>query len=294
MRITGMRSRRYALVSIGILILLCGSLRGGVFAEEPPAAATRIVADYRVDLADFNLGSFRFTTLLKGSDYQMRGEGRFSMLGGLLYDWRATTTSSGKVTSSGPEPTMYAFSYGGGGESAQLRMFFDGGAVTRLSTAPEKKSTPRDIPVTKEQLVGVLDPMTAAFLRAHSDNSDGDLKVCDQTIPVFDGEWRFNLVLTPKRKARVQKEAPSGYSGYAAVCRVRFNPISGYRPDDPNIKVMSHTDAIEVWLVSLPGTAMYVPYRIVLPTDAGSVSATSTSFQVEGDRRARLKSSSQP
>jgi hypothetical protein len=288
-----MDSRRY-LVSIGVLFFACASLRSGVFAEEPSAAATRIVADYRVDLADFNLGTFRFTTLLTGSDYQMRGEGRFSLLGGLLYDWQATTKSSGKVTSSGPEPTMYALSYGGGGESGQLRMSFGGGTVTRLSMVPKKKPTPRDVPITKEQLVGVLDPMTAAFLIAHSDNSDGDLNVCDQTIPVFDGEWRFDLVLAPKRKVQVQKEASTGYSGYAAVCQVRFKPISGYRLDDPNIKIMSHSDAIEVWLVSLPGTAMYVPYRIVLPTDAGSVSATSTSFHVEGDPRASLKSLSHP
>jgi len=80
-----MDSRRY-LVSIGVLLFACASLRGGVFAEEPSTAATRIVADYRVDLANFNLGTFRFKTLLTGSDYQMRGEGRFSMLGGLLYD----------------------------------------------------------------------------------------------------------------------------------------------------------------------------------------------------------------
>jgi hypothetical protein len=279
--------RRSTFVSVGVFLFACIWLRGGVFAEESSAAATRIIADYRVDLAVFNVGTLRFTTLLTGSDYEVRGEGHFSMLGGLLYDWRATTKSSGKVTSSGPEPTMYALSYGGGGESGQLRMSFDGGAVTQLSMAPKKNPTPQEIPITKEQLAGVLDPMSAAFLLAHSENSDGDLKVCDQSIPVFDGEWRFDLVLTPKRKVRVQKEASTGYSGYAVVCRVRFKPISGYRPDDPNIKIMSHSDAIEIWLVSLPGTAMYVPYRFVLPTEVGSVSATSTSFHVDGDRRAK-------
>jgi Protein of unknown function (DUF3108) len=290
----GMSARRYALVFVGILLLTCSLLRGGVFAEETPAAATRIVAIYRVDLAGFNLGDFCLTTVLKGSDYQMRGEGHFSILAGLIYDWRGTTASSGKVTNAGPEPAMYALSYAGGGESAQLRVSFDGGAVTHVSMVPSKKTNPHDIPITKEQLEGVLDPMTAAFLRAHSDNPNGDLKVCDQTISVFDGEWRFDLVLTPKRTVQVRKETPTGYSGYAAVCRVTFIPISGYRPDNPDIKLMSHTDAIEVWLVSLPGTLMYVPYRIVLPTVVGDGSATSTSFQVEKDWRASLEPSSQP
>ena len=290
-----MGSRRRALIiSVGVFLFTCGSLRNGVLAEEPSTAAMRIVADYRIDLAAFNLGTFRFTTLLKGSNYEMRGEGHFSMLGGLLYDWRAITKNSGKVTNSGAEPAMYALSYGGGGESGQLRMSFDGGAVTQLSMTPKKTPNPKDIPITKEQLVGALDPMSAAFLLAHSDDSNGDLKVCEQRIPVFDGEWRFDLVLAPKRKVHIIKEAPTGYSGYAAVCQVRFKPISGYRSDDPNIKLMSHTDAIEVWLVSLPGTAMYVPYRIVLPTDVGSISATSTSFHVEGDRQTSLKTLSHP
>jgi hypothetical protein len=129
--------------------------------------------------------------------------------------------------------------------------------------------------------------MTGAFLMAQSENPNGDPKVCNQTIPVFDGEQRFNLVLTPKRTVKVQKNASTGYSGFAAVCRVKFIPISGYRPDNPGIKLMAETNDIEVWLVSLPGTALYVPYRIVLPTLVGYGSATSTSFQVaRGARRA--------
>jgi hypothetical protein len=218
---------------------------------------------------------------LRGPDYQMRGEGHFSLLGGLIYNWRGSTAGSGKVTNSGPEPAVYALSYVDGGESGQLRMSFGGGGVTQVSTLPEKKPIPRAIPITKEQLTGVLDPMSAAFLRARSDDPNGDSKVCDQTIPVFDGEWRFDLLLSSKRRVRLQKETSRGYSGYAAVCRVKFVPISGYQPEDPNIKLMSQSDAIEVWLVSLPGTAMYVPYRIVLPTDAGLASATATSFQVK-------------
>jgi hypothetical protein len=131
--------------------------------------------------------------------------------------------------------------------------------------------------------------MTAAFLYVRSDNPNGDPKVCDQTIPVFDGEARFDIVLTPKRTVKLQKDASTGYSGFAAVCRVKFIPISGYRPDNPGIKLMSETNEIEVWLVSLPGTGMYVPYRIVLPTMVGYGSATSTSFQIaRGARRASL------
>jgi hypothetical protein len=54
------------------------------------------------------------------------------------------------------------------------------------------------------------------------------------------------------------------------ICLLReialaFIPISGFRPDNRGVKYMStHADAIEVWLVPLPSTGLYLiafPYR---------------------------------
>ena len=256
-------------------------------AEEATVPGMRIVVGYRIDLDNFNLGSFRFTASLNGSDYRVQGAGHFSILGGLLYDLRTTTASSGKVTSAGPEPAAYMLSYAGGGDSGQLRMTFDTGAITTLSIIPRRERDPREIPVTKNQLAGVLDPIAAAFFRARSNDPTGDLKVCDQTVPVFDGEWRYDLVLAPKRKAAIRKQVTTGYASYAVVCKVRFKPISGYAPDDPNIKVMSYTNDIEVWLVPLSGTDMYVPYHLRLPTNSGLITVTSTALRVEGNPQAK-------
>src|SRR5262249_60189377 len=99
----------------------------------------------------------------------------------------------------------------------------------------------------------------------------------------LDGGCRYDLLLAPKRKVSTKKK--NSTAGYAVFFRVKFKPIPGYVPDDPNIKVMSHTDAIEVWLVSVNGTDMYVPYHLLLPTDSGLLSATSTSLRVERNRR---------
>jgi hypothetical protein len=288
-----MGSARHFLSLAAVAALTCGL--GGApsgdsaFAESSLGSANRIVAVYRVDLAGFNLGDFRLTTQFRGTDYEMRGEGRFSVLAGLVFDWRGTTASKGRFNGTGPEPAMYSLNFQGGDKSQQLRMTFDGGAVTQISRVPKKRPNPHVIPITKEQLEGVLDPMTAAFLYARSGNPNGDPKVCDQTIPVFDGEARFNLILKPKRTVKLKKNSSTGYSGFAAVCRVKFIPISGYRPDNPGIKLMSETNEIEVWLVSLPGTEMYVPYRIALPTLVGFGYVTSTSFQIQrGAKRASL------
>ena len=67
--------------------------------------------------------------------------------------------------------------------------------------------------MTKEQLEGVLDPMSGAFLTAHSENPNGDLNVCNHTLPVFDGMQRFDLVVTPKRSVTVKRTTPGAMAG---------------------------------------------------------------------------------
>jgi Protein of unknown function (DUF3108) len=286
-----MQQARHCLSLVAVAALTLGL--GGhlppahALAENALSSASRITAVYRVDLAGFNLGNFNLTTVFRGDDYEMRGEARFSILQGLLYQWTGSTASAGRVTSAGPQPAMYALNYSESGrKSEQLRMTFGAGSVTDVQIIPQKLPNPRDIPVTKSQLEGVVDPMSGAFLSAHSENPNGDLNVCNQTLPVFDGRQRFDLVLTPKRAVNVQRSATSGYTGPAVICRVKFIPIAGYQPDNPGIKLMTETNEIEVWLIPIRGTYMYVPYRIVLPTPVGYGSAVVTSIAVDGARRA--------
>ena len=127
--------------------------------------------------------------------------------------------------------------------------------------------------------------MSSAFLTAKSSNPNGDLNVCNHTLPVFDGRQRYDLVVSPKRTTSVKRTTRGGYGGPAAVCRVKFIPIAGHQPDNPGIRLMAQSDEIEVWLIPVRGSDMYVPYRIVLPTPVGYGSALVTSIHVGGARR---------
>lgn len=250
-------------------------------AEDSAAGQTDIAANYGVYWAGMHLGDVRLTVNVRGSDYQMKGDGRFALLGGLIYQWQGSTTSAGTLGKRNPRPSLYTLSYSGGDKESALRISFSNGGVAEVSTTPKKRPSPRDIPVTKDQLQGVLDPMTGAFLRSRPDLSPADLRVCDETIPVYDGQLRFNIVLTPKEQRNVSSPKPGGYSGPAAVCSVKFVPISGYRPENRAVKFMSaHTDEIEAWLVPLPKTSLYLPYRIKVPTAFGSGTAELISFSV--------------
>jgi Protein of unknown function (DUF3108) len=287
-----MRAARHCLslaAVAGLTLGLAPAFQGELArAEAPEASAAQITAVYQVNLGRFNLGDFRVTTTLRGDGYQVRGEGRFTVLEGLVFRWHGVTSSRGRVTDDGPAPATYAFSYSVGKKGERLQMTFGGGAVQQVSIVPRTPTIPGTIPVRREQLEGVIDPMSGAFLTARSANPNGDLSVCNQLLPVFDGKSRFDLVLKPKKRVMVQNRSRSSYSGPAAVCRVKFIPISGYRPNDPGITHMSQSDEIEVWLMPVRGTDMYVPYRIVLPTPMGYGTAVVTSIQVSGARRASI------
>ena len=272
-----MTPRRHGLFLIATLLLVLEPSQGGGAAEELPAHG-QILATYEVDLAGFNLGEFRLSAKFKGSTYDMQADGRFSLLVGGLYRATGTTTSTGKLTKVGPESSTFTLSYEGGGKKEARRVSFADGGVGEVSIIPPKRQGRRRVPVTKEQLEDVLDPLSAAFLHPRFHNP-----ICDETMPVFDGRLRFDIVLTPKPAASLPKEAPTGLSGPAAVCEVKFVPISGHRPDNPGLKFMSQTDQIEVWLVPLPQTAIYMPYLIVGPTPLGRGSVTLTQIKIDVD-----------
>jgi hypothetical protein len=274
----------------GLTLGLGGNLNGErAQAEDVSPRASSIVAVYQVNLGRLNLGDFRVTTTFRGDGYRMRGEGQFSILEGIIYKWIGSTSSAGRVTPDGPAPKTYAFSYSDGGRNSErLRMTFDDGAVRQVSISPRKRPLPGTIPVTREQLEGVVDPMSGAFLTARSPNPYGDLNVCNQMLPVFDGKARFDLVLKPKKAVMVHNAAPTNYSGPAVICRVKFIPIAGYQPDNAGIRLMTQSNEIEVWLMPVRGTHMYVPYRIVLPTPVGYGTAVVTSIRVAGPKRASL------
>lgn len=288
-----MWATRHYMSLLAVAVLTCGL--GGTFegphahAQSSSSGSARIVAVYKVSVGSFNLGNFQVTTTVRGDGYDVRGQGRFSILEGLVYSWNGKTTSQGRVTPEGPEPSNYAFSFNNGGKKGErLRMTFDDDGVRNVSITPRKRQPPRTIPVTQEQLKGVLDPLSGAFLTGQSSNPNGDLNLCRQTLPVFDGRQRYDLVLTPKKAVRVRNKTRGAYSGPAVICRVKFIPISGYQAGDPGIRHLTQSNEIEVWLIPVKRTQMYVPYRIVLPTPVGYGTAVVTSIQVSGSRQAKI------
>lgn len=244
------------------------------------AERVQIAAIYNVEFGAFNLGDFKLTATLAGPKYDLQAKGKFSLISGLIYSASGKTGATGKLSKTGAEPSQFAVTYKGGSKTEQRRFSFVNGAVDKVSVVPSKRPKPGMVPIEAAQLKHVLDPLTAGFLSVRANGASSHVDVCSRTVPVFDGRQRFDIVLTPKRSMQAPDDAPAGLTGPLAVCRAKFVPIGGYRPDHPGIKFMTETEDIEVWLVSVPRTDVYIPYRIVLPTAWGSGSATLSDIEL--------------
>lgn len=274
-----MKMRRYGLLLASLA--LAGFLPGSSGGQEAPPKPSRLVLKYDAGIAGINLGEFKVIANFAGNAYDMRAHGEFSLLAGLAFKATGETASNGTLTGASPQPAQFTLKYVGRKKSEKRRIDFHGGAVSDVSIVPQKKKRdPRKVPIAAEQLQGVLDPLTAALLSVRSDTPAGDLAVCQQTIRVFDGQQRFDLTLSPKRSETLDR-ALKGLPRRAAVCRARYEPISGYRPDHPGVQYMAKNEKVEVWLVPAPETDFYIPYKIVVPTAWGSGTVNLTGLNVK-------------
>lgn len=236
------------------------------------AQTQRFEAAYEVTLSGLSLGEFRLTARLEASQYDLRADGEFSLLRGVLYRAKGRTKSEGTLTNWGPAPSSFSVVYEGRGKKETRSLDFDQDGVSEVTIRPRKRPGTKTLPVTEAHLVGVLDPLTAAFLTARPS--------CDQTLPIFDGKQRFDLILARKRTVSLDEDAPSQLADLAAVCQVKYKPISGYKPDHPGVKFMMENEDVELWLVELPEANLSVPYRVSIATPFGTGVATLTAIKL--------------
>lgn len=267
-------------------------------AALPPTGAGRAESGlsklsgvYTIHFAGLRLGTFKVWSNVEGGGYSMRGKGEIKFVTSLLFELEGGTTSTGAVTENGPRPGSFAFDFKTRKKRGRLAMQFKGGKVKEVTSKPPLKESAKDVPLTNKHVDGVLDPLSAMFFTARSDDGDGlDASVCDRSLPIFDGKQRFDLRLSHKRTVQVRPKGRSGYDGPAIVCKVKYVPIAGYNPGHSGIEFLSDTDDIEVWLIPVPGNGMYVPYHMSVPTPYGTATATATAFNLElaGQKRIAL------
>lgn len=256
-----MSSITHSTLAAGLLLVAAVAVGPASAAEGWPA---RVSATFQVEFAGVDVGTFDFKSSTSGSGYTLSGTGHLSLLFGAL-KWMGTGEASGKFAADGIQPQSFVSTYKSTSKAGGTRMVYSGDTISSVLHDPPKGPKEGTVPVLPQHLMNVLDPMSAVL--AMSKGTTGN--PCSRRIPVYDGRARFDLILQPRGTVQLSETTPSGQPGIGYVCRIKYVPIAGHKPDD-DTRTMAQSTEIEIVLRPIPSANVFVPYKVTVPTMAGS------------------------
>ena len=271
-------SFKSATVAAGrVLTVVAGLSLAGLGGAAPAQAADNWPANmralYDVNFNGFNIGSLEFVSQAEQQSYTLVANAKLSALLGAI-KWDGQTRSFGLMAKEAPRPAAFSLDFRTNLGVGSTKMGFDDGAVTKIAHLPPAIVHPETVPLRKDHLKGVVDPLSAVMVLSRGSSTNP----CERRIPIFDGRERFDLLFSYKGEMKVTEQLPSGQPGIAFVCKVKYLPIAGHKVDSET-RFMAANNEIEVALRPIPAANVFVPYQISIPTSAGS--ATIISKRVE-------------
>ncbi len=250
-----------AAVALSIAMATAAVTTGAMANDAWPA---RVSATFEVEFGGLSIGKFDFNSSTNGQAYVLNGGGKLSLLFGAL-KWSGNAEATGKVAADGAHPQSFGFSFNSSNKSGSTRMAYTGNTITNVTREPNKPPKEGTVPVLPQHLIGVLDPMSAML--AVSKGASGN--PCSRRIPIYDGRARYDLVLSPKGTVQLSELRPSGQPATGYVCRVKYIPIAGHKPDEET-SAMARSSDIELVLRPIPSANVFIPYSVSIPTMAGT------------------------
>lgn len=251
-------------------------------------ADARLNGHYVISMIGVTIGHITWTTDVAAGAYRTTANGKASGALSMLVNGEGQIATSGTMTTSpaGPgaasvlrlTPSFFTSNVVEDGEATGLQMTFDKGSVKTLRIdAASKKKAREDgrIPVTEADRQNVSDPLTAMLIGTPLDANPLTPAACDRLLEVFDGQRRYNLVLSYKRIDQIKVDV--GYAGPVLVCGVMLKPIAGYRADSMLVKYAGGKRDMEIWFAPMASTPLIAPVRLVMPTLIGTL-------EIEADR----------
>jgi hypothetical protein len=280
-RFRGSRSAAIGFASLALLGLPAGFVPSQP-AQAGPAkeAPLEIAGKYAIYFNGFDIGTVRIDQRTTGRAYTASSHVEISALLG-AFRWKGVTRSAGVLSAGALEPSGYDFQYEGTSKSGSVRMGFTKGTVTSLTAIPETIEPADLVPLKQAHVKSVLDPLSAivAVSRPAADP-------CGRKMAVFDGKQRFDIALIPARREAV----PSGRNSAEVeglVCRVKYTPVAGYR-DNGDTRALAESNGIEVTFRPIREAGLWSPYRVTIPTMAGTVTLEATRFDVSAPGLAEI------
>src|SRR5262252_1819762 len=188
-------------------------------------AEGKLDASYTISFAHIRVGDIAATGAFGESEYAISARGRAGGIMKVLVDGEASFSTHGTIKDGYPVPTTFTSKIVSDAETSDVTMVLDEGSVKELAAAAPPKSD--RVPVTQANRQGIVDPLTAMLFSTAAVGEGLSPDVCRHTLPIFDGQQRYDLKLAFRRMDKVTAE--KGYAGPVVVCSVSYEPIAGHR-----------------------------------------------------------------
>ena len=260
---------RVAQVIGSALALLTAALGDRAHAEG------KLDASYTISFARIRVGDISATGVFGESEYVISARGRAGGIMKVLVDGEASFSTRGTVKDGYPVPTTFTSKIVSDAETSDVTMVLDEGSVKELAAAAPTKSD--RVPVTQANRQGIVDPLTAMLFSAAAAGEGLHRDVCRHTLPIFDGQQRYDLKLAFKRMDKVAAE--KGYAGPVVVCSVSYEPIAGHRAY-PLVKYLSEGREMEMALAPVAGARLLAPFRMLVVSALANLVIEANQFEV--------------
>lgn len=212
--------------------LSAGPARAAESAAETAAetSAARVLdLTYDVYLGGLHIFTFDVDMNLQPDRYRVTAEGETRGMMDWLYAWDVRLAAEGSDEDGRIAPHRYVVESAWQSEQRSLELGFAAEGRYELQRDPPPEPDPDvDSRLPESLPPGIVDPLSLALAASRSLAETGR---CDQTLPVFDGQRRYDLFVRHVDTAILPPSDYSIYDGPAVRCSFRVERISGFRKD---------------------------------------------------------------
>jgi hypothetical protein len=247
-------------------------------AGDKPAWPAAIKARYSLRFDGMEVGKLAIDSTTTDTSYKLSGWAKVSVLFGAMTAG-GSSTATGKIERGAPAPAAFAYDWFQNEKRGKVQIGYKDGAASDIAVQPPAKVKSDTVPLKPADKTGTVDPLSALLALTKADGQNP----CERRARIFDGKQRYDIVLTPKRLARLPSSTGGDQSEPAYVCRLMYEPVAGHR-NNADTKTFAANRDWELVLRRIPGTEMLIPYSVTIPTPWGTGSMVTEKIEVSADK----------
>lgn len=228
-------------------------------------------AKYVVSLGGVNVAGVSIDFADNGQNYAIDINADVRGVGALVASGKAELESSGLSRGNNLSANAFNVRTRTRNNNFNVDVQYASGDATGFQIEPPLKSHINRVALERKDLTGVSDPIGAFIIKGGELNAD----LCNRRLKVFTGIERYDIKMSYAASQQATSNR-TGYQGPVVLCRLKYIPVSGHFTSSEITQYLEKSERILIWYAPLAGTDYFIPYRVLMGTNAGDLSMVLT------------------